>query len=108
MSTSCDVVVLGAGPAGLLAAWRAARRGFSVEVLDRVDQVGGTSASFEVDGVRVDYGSHRLSAQTPRRVLNDLRDLLGEDLQTRQRASRAHVAGRSLPFPWRRRDLARG
>ncbi|MPZ96553.1 MAG: FAD-dependent oxidoreductase, partial [Propionibacteriales bacterium] len=39
MSSSVDVVVLGAGPAGLAAAWRAARRGFSVRVLDRADHV---------------------------------------------------------------------
>ncbi|MDQ4008574.1 MAG: FAD-dependent oxidoreductase, partial [Actinomycetota bacterium] len=37
---SSDVVVLGAGPAGLAAAWRAARRGFSVTVLERSAQVG--------------------------------------------------------------------
>lgn len=35
------VVVLGAGPAGLMAAWTAARRGFAVTVYERADEPGG-------------------------------------------------------------------
>ncbi len=49
-----DVVVLGGGPAGLAAAWRAAGAGRSVLVLERAPAVGGMAASFEVAGVRVD------------------------------------------------------
>ncbi|HEV3226528.1 MAG TPA: FAD/NAD(P)-binding protein, partial [Acidimicrobiales bacterium] len=57
---SVDVVISGAGPAGLAAAWRLARRGRSVVVLERAEHVGGLAASFEIDGLRVDHGSHRL------------------------------------------------
>jgi len=101
------VVVLGSGPAGLAAAWRAARRGHPVTVLERADRVGGLAGSFEVDGVRVDHGSHRLHPATPPALLADLRALLGPDLQTRPRHGRLRVAGRWVGFPLRPVELAR-
>ena len=56
----CDVVVLGGGAAGLTAAWRAAVAGRSVRLFERSPTLGGLAAPFEVAGVRVDHGSHRL------------------------------------------------
>jgi protoporphyrinogen oxidase len=91
---SADLVILGAGPAGLAAAWRAARRGLSVVVLEKSTQVGGLAGSFEVDGITVDYGSHRLNPATHPEILADLRGLLGDDLQTRTRRDRLRIADR--------------
>jgi protoporphyrinogen oxidase len=105
--TRAPVVVLGSGPAGLAAAWRAARRGHPVTVLERADRVGGLAGSFEVDGVRVDHGSHRLHPATPPTLLADLRALLGGDLQTRRRHGRLRVAGQWVGFPLRPAELAR-
>lgn len=101
------MVVLGAGPAGLAAAWRAARAGLRVTVLERSAAVGGLAGSFSVAGVRVDHGSHRLHPSTPPPVLADLRALLGHDLQQRTRHGRLHVAGRWVGFPLRPAELAR-
>jgi protoporphyrinogen oxidase len=106
-TTSVDVVVLGAGPAGLAAAWRAAQRGLSVRVLERAPAVGGMAASFEVAGVRVDHGSHRLHPATPPPVLAALRELLGDDLQTRPRNGRLRLYGRWVGFPLRPGELLR-
>jgi protoporphyrinogen oxidase len=102
-----DVVVLGGGPAGLAAAWRAALSGRSVLLLDRAPAVGGMAASFEVAGVRVDTGSHRLHPATPAPVLGLLRELLGDDLQTRPRNGRLQVYDRWVGFPLRPIELAR-
>lgn len=104
---SVDLVVLGAGPAGLAAAWRAARSGRSTLVLDRADAVGGMAASFDVAGVRVDHGSHRLHPATAPRVLADLRALLGDDLQLRPRHGRLRLAGTWVSFPLRPAELVR-
>jgi protoporphyrinogen oxidase len=103
---SADLVVLGAGPAGLAAAWRAARRGLDVVVLEKSAHVGGLAGSFEVDGIRVDYGSHRLNPATEPEILHDLRGLLGTDLQTRVRRDRLMVAGSWLGYPLRPREVA--
>ncbi len=103
---SADIIVLGAGPAGLAAAWRAAERGLDVVVLERAAHVGGMAASIEVGGVRVDRGSHRLHPATPPHILADLRGLLGDDLQTRPRHGRLRVAGQWVGFPLRAGELA--
>jgi protoporphyrinogen oxidase len=100
--TSWDVVVLGAGPAGLAAARGAAIAGRSVLVVERAPVVGGMAASFDVAGVRVDHGSHRLHSAPP-----DLHALLADELQTRVRNGRIALEGRWVAFPLRGTDLAR-
>ena len=107
MSDSVEVVVLGAGPAGLAAAREAATAGRSVLVLERAATVGGMAASFEVAGVRVDHGSHRLHPASPPAVLGLLRELLGEDLQTRPRNGRLRLYDRWVGFPLRPVELVR-
>jgi protoporphyrinogen oxidase len=106
VSGSHDLVVLGAGPAGLAAAWRAARRGIKVTVFERADHVGGLAGSFDVAGIRVDHGSHRLHPSIPADILGDLHEILGDDLQTRRRNGRLRVAGNWVGFPLRAGDLA--
>ncbi len=102
-----DVAVIGAGPAGLLAALRARRAGHSVVVHEAAPRVGGMAGSFEVDGVRVDFGSHRLHPSIRPDLLAEVRALLGDDLQTRPRNGRIRLAGRWLRFPLRASDLVR-
>jgi protoporphyrinogen oxidase len=105
--TESGLVVLGAGPAGLGAAYRAARAGRSVVVLERGRAVGGVAGSFEVGGMRVDFGSHRLHPSIDPVVLQELRILLGGDLQERRRNGRIRLEGRWIAFPLRGTDLVR-
>ncbi len=100
-----DVVVLGAGPAGLAAGWYAARRGLRVAVVDRASHVGGLATSIEVAGQRVDLGSHRLHPSIDPALLDDLRTLLGDSLQWRERNGRVRLRGRWLRFPFRPLDV---
>ena len=65
------------------------------------------AASFDVAGVRVDHGSHRLHRATPPAVLGELQRLLGDDLQLRPRHGRLRFPGHWLDFPLRAPDLAR-
>jgi protoporphyrinogen oxidase len=78
-----------------------------VVVLERARQVGGLAASFEVGGVRVDHGSHRLHPSASPEVLRALSELLGGDLQRRTRNGRIRIAGRFVAFPPRPGDLVR-
>lgn len=101
------ILVVGAGPAGLAAAWALARAGHEVRVVERAGHVGGMAASRTVAGLRVDHGSHRLHPSTDPAVLAELRSLLGDDLQTRPRNGRIKLAGRWVGFPLRPAALAR-
>ncbi len=101
-----DLVVLGAGPAGCGAAWRAAKAGHRVVLLEQADRTGGLAGSFELDGIRVDMGSHRLHPSADPKVLAALRTLLGDELQWRPRNGRIRLDGRWLRFPLHPADLA--
>lgn len=102
-----DVVVLGAGPAGLAAAYRAAGNGHRVVVVERAERPGGLAGSFEVAGQRVDFGSHRLHPATAPDILAELQRLVGGALQRRRRNGRIRLGGRWIAFPLRAGDLAR-
>ncbi|MGJ5814729.1 FAD-dependent oxidoreductase [Paludibaculum fermentans] len=104
-SHRAPVIVLGAGPAGLGAAWQLARRGFSVTVVERGPAVGGNAGSLTLDGQRVDFGSHRLHPSCAPAILADIRSFLGGDLLDRPRHGRIHLGGRWLHFPLKPANL---
>src|SRR5271157_6549820 len=105
-STAPHVVILGAGPAGVGAAYQLARKGIArVTVLEQRDGVGGNAGSFELDGVHCDFGSHRLHPVASPEILDDLRRLLGGDLLFQKRHGRILLQGRWIHFPLKPADL---
>lgn len=53
-----DVVIVGAGFAGLSAAWELSKRGIKIAVIEAKDRVGGRVESFQtIDSVTVDLGA---------------------------------------------------
>ena len=100
------VVILGAGPAGVGAAYELTRAGRArVTVLEQRDTVGGNAGSFQLDGVWVDYGSHRLHPACDPGILSNLRELLGDDLLDRPRHGRIRLENQWIHFPLKPGDL---
>lgn len=100
------VAILGAGPAGLGAAWRLVLHDKAeVTVLEQQQVVGGNAGSFELAGLQVDYGSHRLHPACDPRILADLQRLLGGDLLDRPRHGRIRLQGHWIHFPLKPQDL---
>ena len=102
-----EIAIIGSGPAGLMAAWRAVELGHEVKVFESAPTVGGMSGSFEIAGLRVDFGSHRLHPSTPPHLLNRISSLLGDDLQTRERNGRIRLYDRWVSFPLRTTNMIR-
>jgi protoporphyrinogen oxidase len=101
-----QVVILGAGPAGVGAAFQLTRCGVARPiVLEQRETVGGNAGSFQLDGIWVDYGSHRLHPACDPEILQGLRELLGDDLLDRPRHGRIRLGGRWIHFPLKPADL---
>jgi protoporphyrinogen oxidase len=101
------IIILGAGPAGLGAAYRLVRDQLAqVSVIEQKERVGGNAGSFDLAGIPVDFGSHRLHPSCDPAILNDIRSLLKEDLIDRPRHGRIHLQNRWIHFPLKPFDLA--
>lgn len=88
--SSCDVLVVGGGIAGLSAAWRLAPLGLDVVVAELEDFVGGTSARGEDGVLPYPWGAHYLAAPNPEaraalRLLADMGVVTGFDAAARPR-----------------------
>jgi len=92
------IVVAGAGPAGLTAAYLLASRGFDVTVLESDEIVGGISRTARYKEFRFDIGGHRFFTKiTP---VQDLwEELLGDEFIEVPRLSRIHYNGKFFNYP---------
>jgi C-3',4' desaturase CrtD len=90
-----DVIVIGAGIAGLTAAALLAARGLRVQVLEQHTVAGGCASYFIRGGYRFDVGATLVSGFGPRGVHRLLFERLGVDVAVRhvEPAMEVHVAG---------------
>lgn len=106
-SATHSIAVLGGGPAGLGAAWKLRQdTGFDITLHEGAPIVGGNAASFDVEGIRVDYGSHRLHPVTDPEIMGHIQEILGDDLLLRPRHGRIRLRKSWIHFPLKPLDLA--
>src|SRR5207248_2095949 len=103
-----STVVIGAGPAGLSAAYLLAKAGAPVSVFEADDVVGGISRTVERDGWRFDIGGHRFFTKVgPVEALwHEI--LPDEDFLRRPRMSRIYYRGKLFDYPLRALNALRG
>lgn len=56
------VAVIGAGPMGLMAGYEMLKKGYDVTIFERDDRIGGMSASFDLDGAKIERYYHFICA----------------------------------------------
>ncbi|HEX2053948.1 MAG TPA: NAD(P)/FAD-dependent oxidoreductase [Actinomycetota bacterium] len=93
-------MILGAGPAGLTAAWELVHNGVKVEVLEAdPEKVGGIARTASYKDFRFDIGGHRFftKANEVTKVWHDI--LPPEDWRTVPRLSRIYYRGKFFAYP---------
>jgi protoporphyrinogen oxidase len=92
------VVVIGAGPAGLSAAYDLVRCGIQPTVFEKSGTVGGIARTENYKGYHFDVGGHRFLSKIE--YINRLWEkMLGENLLNVQRLSRIYYKGRFFNYP---------
>lgn len=102
-----DVIIFGAGPAGLAAADKLVKNKKKVIVFEKEDQVGGISKTKEYKGYRFDLGGHRFFTKS--KEVNALWDeTLGKDFLKRPRLSRIYYKNKFFDYPVKPMNALKG
>ena len=99
--SAVDVAIIGAGPAGLTAAYLLSKQGLSVTVIEKDPvYVGGISRTVEHNGFRFDIGGHRFFSKS-QEVVALWNEILPDDFIQRPRMSRIYYEGKFYSYPLR-------
>ena len=89
---------MGAGPAGLTAAYELARQGKSSVVVEQASKVGGISRTETYKGYRFDIGGHRFFTKVGE-VQQIWQEILGDEFIQVPRLSRIYYQGNFFDYP---------
>lgn len=92
------VVIIGAGPAGLTAAYELIKRNIRPIVLEKADKVGGIARTEAYKGYYFDLGGHRFFTKIEK-INQFWQEMLGEDFLKVRRKSRIYYQGRFFDYP---------
>ena len=92
------VAIVGAGPAGLTAAYELVKQGIIPVVLEKGDKVGGIARTETYKGYRFDIGGHRFYTKVEA-VQQLWQEVLGNEFIKVPRLSRIYYRGRFFNYP---------
>lgn len=92
------VIIIGAGPAGLSAAYTLSKNDIDVVVFEASPNIGGMSRSFDLWGQRVDLGPHRFFSKEPK-INNFFDEIIKEDYTLVSRLTRIYYKKRFFDYP---------
>ncbi len=99
MQSHTDVLIIGAGPAGLTAGYLLTKEGRDVTVIERDETyVGGISRTVNYKDYLFDIGGHRFFSKS-KEVVDLWNELLPDDFIERPRLSRIFYGGRFYSYP---------
>jgi protoporphyrinogen oxidase len=99
MNVDTEVFVIGAGPAGLTAAYCLSKEGRSVLVIEKDPlYVGGISRTVRYKDFLFDIGGHRFFSKS-KEVVDLWREILPDDFIERPRLSRIYYGGKYYSYP---------
>jgi protoporphyrinogen oxidase len=97
---SKKVAVIGAGPAGMTAAYELAKQGVQVDIYEASDSIGGMSKSIKLWDQTVDIGPHRFFSNDTR-VNKIWLEVVGRDYKMVNRLTRIYYKRKFFFYPVR-------
>jgi protoporphyrinogen oxidase len=92
------VVIIGAGPAGLTAAYELTKRDLRPTVVEKGNKVGGLARTESYKGFHFDMGGHRFFTKAPE-VKKMWHEVLGTEFLRRPRLSRIYYKKKFFNYP---------
>jgi len=93
-----DILILGAGPAGMACAFELHKEGKSIDIIEKNSKIGGLARTLQFGDFRTDIGPHRFFSQNPY-LYQFIEDLLGERWIRVNRLTRFYIDGKFLLYP---------
>ncbi len=98
MMNKKDVIILGAGPAGMAAALELGNAGKDFTVIEKEGGIGGLSRTLRAGRFRTDIGPHRFFSRSTH-LYDLIEDLLGESWTRVDRRTRFFIDGQLFRYP---------
>jgi protoporphyrinogen oxidase len=92
------VAIIGAGPAGITAAYELSKKGHTVEVFEASAHVGGLSKTIDLWDQRVDLGPHRFFSNDTK-VNKVWLEVVGNDYRMVDRLTRIYYKKKFYYYP---------
>ena len=94
------IAIIGAGPAGLTAAYKLTKLGFNVEVFEASNTVGGMSKTLQMWGQLVDLGPHRFFSNSS--IINNFwLEIIENEYTKVSRLTRIYYENKFYHYPLR-------
>ena len=97
-----EILIIGAGPAGLACAMELARSGRRADIVERDDAIGGLAKTLVIEEGgetwRTDIGPHRFFSKNEY-LYAFIEDLLHEEWRTVNRVTRQYIDGKFYDYP---------
>lgn len=98
MHSENNVIVIGAGPAGLACAYELSKAGIPVKVFEASESVGGMSKTIDLWGQKVDLGPHRFFSKD-KSINGFFKELVQDDYTIVKRLTRIYYKKRFFLYP---------
>lgn len=92
------IAIIGAGPAGITAAYELAKAGYAVDVYEASDRVGGLSKTIDLWNQKVDLGPHRFFSNDSK-VNKVWLEVVGKDYKMVDRLTRIYYKKKFYYYP---------
>ncbi len=98
VDTKKQILIIGAGPAGMAAAMGLSQQGRKFIVVEKDTRVGGLSKTYQIGNFRTDNGPHRFFSKNPK-LYEFIEGLLNEKWIRVKRHTRFFINGRFYHWP---------